>query len=199
MIYILNKKGQNIAYIRVSTVEQNEESQIKQLSFKNIDKYYIEKISGKDTNRPKLNEMLEYVREGDTVYIQDFSRLARNVKDLLNIVDKLQEKGVNLVSLKENLDLNTPSGKLQLTMLGAIYEFEREMLRERQAEGIAIAKAKGKYKGRKKIGYPNNWEEIYKKWKIREITATKAMQLLGLKRNTFYKLIKEYDKKIDIK
>lgn len=83
-------KGQNIAYIRVSTVEQNEERQIKALEEKNIDKFYIEKASAKDTNRPKLNEMLDYIRQGDTVYIQDFSRLARNVKDLLKIVEQLQ-------------------------------------------------------------------------------------------------------------
>lgn len=189
----MENKGQNIAYIRVSTIEQNEERQVEALKNKNISKYYIEKVSGKDTNRPKLQEMLEYVREGDTIYIHDFSRLARNVKDLLNIVEKLQNKGVNLVSLKENLDLNTPAGKLQLTMLGAIYEFEREMIKERQAEGIAIAKAKGKYKGRKKIEFPSNWEEIYTQWKNREITSNKAMELLSLKRNTFYNLIKEYE------
>ena len=190
-----NNKGQSIAYIRVSTIEQNEERQIKALEVKSIDKFYIEKVSGKDTNRPKLQEMLDYVREGDTVYIHDFSRLARNVKDLLNIVEQLKNKGVNLISLKENLDLNSPTGKLQLTMLGAIYEFEREMLKERQAEGIAIAKAKGKYKGRKKIGYPSNFEEVYKKWKTRELTGTKAMELLNLKRNVFYRLIKEYETK----
>lgn len=190
-----NNKGQNIAYIRVSTIEQNEERQIKSLENKAIDKYYVEKISAKDTNRPKLKEMLDYVRQGDTIYIQDFSRLARNVKDLLNIVEQLQNKSVNLISIKENLDLNTPAGKLQLTMLGAIYEFERAMLKERQAEGIAIAKMKGKYKGRKKIDYPINWEEVYNKWKSREITGAKAMQILNLKRNTFYKLLKEYEEK----
>ena len=191
----MNTKGQNIGYIRVSTVEQNEERQQKALADKLIDKMYIEKASGKDTNRPKLKEMLDYVREGDTIYIQDFSRLARNVKDLLSIVDQLQDKGVNLISLKENLDLNTPQGKLQLTMLGAIYEFERAMIRERQAEGIAIAKAKGKYKGRKKITFPSNWEEVYQKWKRREINGIKAREQLGLKRNTFYNLIKEYEQK----
>ena len=191
----MNTKGQNIGYIRVSTVEQNEERQQKALEDKLIDKMYIEKASGKDTNRPKLKEMLDYVREGDTIYIQDFSRLARNVKDLLSIVDQLQDKGVNLISLKENLDLNTPQGKLQLTMLGAIYEFERAMIRERQAEGIAIAKAKGKYKGRKKITFPSNWEEVYQKWKRREINGIKAREQLGLKRNTFYNLIKEYEQK----
>lgn len=191
----MNTKGQNIGYIRVSTVEQNEERQQKALEDKLIDKMYIEKASGKDTNRPKLKEMLDYVREGDTIYIQDFSRLARNVKDLLSIVDQLQDKGVNLISLKENLDLNTPQGKLQLTMLGAIYEFERAMIRERQAEGIAIAKAKGKYKGRKKITFPINWEEVYQKWKCREINGIKAREQLGLKRNTFYNLVKEYEQK----
>lgn len=188
-----NNKGQNIAYIRVSAIDQNEERQVQALESKSIDRYYIEKVSGKDTNRPKLQEMLEYVRQGDTIYIHDFSRLARNVKDLLNIVEQLQNKSVNLISLKENLDLNTPAGKLQLTMLGAIYEFERAMIKERQAEGIAIAKAKGKYKGRKKINYPANWEEIYNKWKYRQLTANKAMELLNLKRNTFYKLLKEYE------
>ncbi len=188
-------KGLNIGYIRVSTVEQSEERQQKALEDKLIDKMYIEKASGKDTNRPKLKEMLDYVREGDTIYIEDFSRLARNVKDLLGIVDQLQAKGVNLISLKENLDLNTPQGKLQLTMLGAIYEFERAMIRERQAEGIAIAKAKGKYKGRKKITFPSNWEEVYQKWKRREINGIKAREQLGLKRNTFYNLIKEYEQK----
>lgn len=189
------EKGQNIAYIRVSTIEQNEERQLKALENKLIDKYYIEKTSGKDINRPELMSMLDYIRQGDTVYIQDFSRLARNVKDLLNIVEQLENKGVNLISIKENLDLRTPSGRLQLTMLGAIYEFERAMIKERQAEGIAIAKAKGMYKGRKKITYPDNWEEIYPKWKHRELTGNKAMQQLGLKRNTFYKLVKEYEQK----
>ena len=173
-------KGQNIGYIRVSTIEQNEERQIKALEVKNIDKFYIEKASAKDINRPKLNEMLEYVRQDDTIYIHDFSRLARNVKDLLNIVEQLENKKVNLVSIKENLDLRTPQGKLQLTMLGAIYEFEREMLKERQAEGIAIAKAKGKYKGRKKIECPSNFEEVYKKWKTRELTGKKAMEIYFL-------------------
>lgn len=188
-----NNKGQNIAYIRVSTIEQNEEKQIKALEDKSIDKYYIDKISGKDTNRPKLKEMMDYIRDGDVIYVQDFSRLARNVKDLLNIVEQLQEKKVNLISIKENLDINTPTGKLQLTMLGAVYEFERSILKERQAEGIAIAKAKGKYKGRKKITHPKNWEEIYNQWKNRNITGNKAMELLSLKRNTFYRLLREYE------
>ena len=177
----------NIAYVRVSTVEQNEERQTEGLKKYNIDNWFIEKVSGKDTNRPKLTEMINFVRKGDTVYVWDFSRLSRSVKDLLELVETLQEKQVHLVSIKENLDTSTPTGKLMLTMIGAINEFERTNLLERQKEGIAIAKSKGKYKGRKKIDYPSNWKEVYNQWKHREITATKAMELLELKRNTFNK------------
>ena len=192
----LYKKGMfkmNIAYVRVSTVEQNEGRQIEGLKKYNIDNWFTEKVSAKDTNRPELKRMIEFVREEDTIYIWDFSRLSRSVKDLLDIVETLQNKNVHLVSVKENLDTSTPTGKLMLTMIGAINEFERTNLLERQREGIAIAKAKGKYKGRKKIEYPHNWKEIYDKWKCRDITGTAAMKELGLKRNTFYKLVKEYE------
>lgn len=188
----------NVAYIRVSTVEQNEERQIKAMENLNIDKYFKEKVSAKDTNREQLKLLLDYVREGDIVYIKDFSRLARSTKDLLEIVELLNVKKVNLVSLKENLNTSTPTGKLMLTMIGAIYEFERANLLERQKEGIAIAKSKGKYKGRKEIDFPSNWEEIYNKYRIREITGTKAMKMLNLKRNTFYKLKKEWETKNNI-
>ena len=123
-----------VCYIRVSSLDQNEARQVEAMKDKGIEKYYIEKISGKDTNRPKLQEMLEYVREGDQVYIHDFSRLARSTKDLLEIVEILNKKGVILKSNKENLDTSTPTGKLMLTMIGAINEFERQNLLERQKE-----------------------------------------------------------------
>jgi len=181
----------NIAYIRVSTIDQNEERQIQAMEKENIKKYFIEKVSAKDTKRPKLLEMLEFARENDVVFIQDFSRLARSTQDLLNIVKELDEKGVKLKSLKENLDTDTSTGKLMLTMIGAINEFERANMLERQREGIAIAKAKGAYKGRKEIEKPDNWAEVYHRWKNRGLTAGKAMELLGLKRNTFYKLVRE--------
>lgn len=186
----------NIAYVRVSTIEQNEERQIQGLEKYGIEKWFIEKASAKDTNRPKLKELLDFAREGDTIYIHDFSRLARSTTDLLQIVEQLQAKGISLVSNKENIDTSTPTGKLMLTMIGAINEFERTNLKERQAEGIAIAKSKGKYKGRKTIERPSNWEEVYSKWKQREITGVAAMDLLELKRNTFYKMIKEYEEEI---
>lgn len=134
--------GKNIAYIRVSTIEQETARQTEIIKKYNIDKTFIEKVSAKDTNREQLQELLEFVREGDTVYIVDFSRLARNVKDLLDIVETLNKKGVKLVSIKENLDTATPQGKLMLTMLGAIYEFERAIILERQRERHCYCKEK---------------------------------------------------------
>lgn len=184
-----------ISYIRVSTVDQHEDRQIKAMESLGIEKWFKEKVSAKDTNRPKLKELLEFAREGDTIYIHDLSRLARSTKDLLELVEELQSRNVQLISLKENLDTSTPTGKLMLTMIGAINEFERTNMLERQREGIAIAKAKGMYKGRKKIDFPTEWELTYNKWKNREITANKAMEILNLKRTTFYKLLNEYENK----
>ena len=135
----------NIAYVRVSSLDQNEQRQNEALQKHNIDKWFTEKISGKNTNRPELQAMLEFVREGDTIYIHDFSRLARSTKDLLEIAEQLNNKGVDLVSNKENIDTSTPTGKLMLTMLGAIAEFERQNLLERQREGIEIAKREKKF------------------------------------------------------
>lgn len=185
--------GTKVAYIRVSTIEQNTEQQRSLLEKYGIDRWYEEKVSAKDTNRPKLQEMLDWVREGDTIYIRDFSRLARSTQDLLDITTQLKEKGVKLVSDKENIDSSTPHGELMLTMIGAINAFERANLLERQKEGIAIAKEKGVYKGRKQIDFPSNWDEVYNKWKHREITGSEAMEQLDLKRTTFYKLVKEYE------
>lgn len=183
----------NIAYVRVSTVDQNEGRQLEGLKKYDIEKWFTEKVSAKDTNRPQLKVMLDFAREGDTIFVWDFSRLARSTKDLLDIVEQLQKKGIHLKSIKENLDTSTPTGILMLTMIGAINEFERANLLERQKEGIALAKQQGKFKGRKSIDYPDNWEEVYNKWKSRELTGAKAMDQLGLKRNTFYKLIKKYE------
>lgn len=185
----------NIAYVRVSTIEQNEARQVEGLKKYHIEKWFTEKVSAKDANRPMLKAMIDFAREGDTIHIHSFDRLARSTKDLLEIVEQLQAKGIHLVSSKENIDTNTPTGKLMLTMIAAINTFERENMLERQREGIAIAKEEGKYVGRKEIRYPASWTEIYKKYKTRELTGTKAMELLGLKRNTFYKLVKEYEAK----
>ena len=177
-----------IAYVRCSTAEQNEARQVEALEKYGIERWYTEKISGKDANRPKLQEMLEYVREGDTVHIHDLSRLARSTADLLVIVDLLAKKGVHLVSNKENIDSSTPTGKLMLTMIGAINEFERTNILERTREGIAIAKREGVYKGRKPIEIPDGWDDAIKSRQSGGITAREAMNRLGLKPNTFYRL-----------
>jgi DNA invertase Pin-like site-specific DNA recombinase len=156
----------------------------------NVEKLYMEKVSGKDTNRPQLQEMLGYVREGDTIVIHDFSRLARSTKDLLEIVELLQSKNVALVSAKENIDTNTSTGRLMLTMIGAINQFERECMLERQREGIRVAKEEGKYKGRKKVQIPN-FKKYYEMYKNREINKTQLAKQLGVSRPTLDKLIAE--------
>ena len=183
-----------IGYVRVSTVDQNEARQVEALKKYGIEKWYSEKVSGKDLNRPKLQEMLDFVREGDTIYIHDFSRISRSVKDLLSLIDLLEAKKVHLVSVKENLDTSTPAGRLMLTMIGAINEFERANLLERQAEGIAIAKAKGKYKGRKAIEINEAFIEGYNKYLARKLSKSALAKELGISRPTLDKLINEYNK-----
>lgn len=180
-----------IAYIRVSSIDQNEQRQIEAMQRYNIEKWFIEKVSGKDTNRPKLKEMLDFAREGDTIHIHDFSRLARSTKDLLDIVEILNSKGITLISNKENIDSSTPTGKLMLTMIGAINEFERTNLLERQKEGIAIAKREGKYKGRKAVSIPD-FNKHYQRYISREISKSELAKELNISRPTLDKLIKEY-------
>ena len=184
----------NVAYVRVSTIEQNEQRQIVALEKHGIEKWFTEKVSGKNTtDRPELNNMIDFVREGDTVYIHDFSRLARSTKDLLNIVETLNAKGVHLVSNKESLDTSTPQGKLMLTMLAAIYEFERQNMLDRQQEGVALAKAAGKYKGRKAIEIDSEVFKVqYDRYKNREINKTELAKVLKISRPTLDKLIREY-------
>lgn len=186
-------KGKHVAYVRVSTIDQNEARQLKALEPYNIDKWFTEKASGKDTNRPKLQEMLEYIREDDTVYVEEFSRLGRSTADLLSIVKKIEDAGAKFVSLKENFDTKTPAGKLQMTMMAAIAEFERAMILERQREGIAIAKREGKYKGRKAIVI-SNIGEYYDKYMHRQATKSSIAQELKISRTTLDKLFKEYVK-----
>lgn len=182
----------NIAYVRVSTVEQNEARQVEALQKYNIDKWFTEKVSGKNADRPQLQAMLDYVREGDTIHIHDLSRLARNTKDLLEIVELLEKKKVNLVSNHESIDSSTPSGKLMLTMLGAIAEFERNTILERQREGIAIAKAEGKYRGGqvKRID-EDLFNTQYERYMKREISKAQLARELSISRPTLDKLLKD--------
>lgn len=180
----------NISYVRVSSPSQSTERQHETLKKYNIEKCYEEKVSGKNTNREKLKEMLDFVRSGDTIYIADFSRLGRNTKDLLDIIEYCDKKGVAVVSAKEDFDTSTANGKLMLTMLSAIYTFEREILLERQKEGIEIAKSKGVYKGRKEKDIPN-FNELYELYCSRQITKKEFAERGGVSRPTLDKILKE--------
>ncbi|MEG0619022.1 MAG: recombinase family protein [Bacilli bacterium] len=190
-----------IGYIRVSTVDQKTDRQEIALSKLEIEKIFIEKISGKNSNRPELKKMLEYVREGDILYIESISRLARSTRDLLSIVEQLQNKKVELISLKENIDTTTAQGRFILTIFGALSELERESILQRQREGIAAARLNGKQFGRPKIQRHKDWDKVITIWKKGEITAIEAMNRLNMNRGTFYRRIKEENelKKIIVK
>jgi len=173
-----------IGYIRVSTQEQNTIRQEVLMKSLGVDEIYIDRMSGKNANRPELQKMMEYVRKGDTV-----SRFARNTRDLLELVEKLTAKGVEFVSRKEAIDTTTPTGKFMLTVFGAVAELEREYILQRQREGIAIAKEQGKYKGRKPIDAPE-FEQVTARWKSGAITAAEAMRTLHMTKTTFYRRAK---------
>ena len=183
-----------VGYVRVSTVEQNEARQIEGLKKHGIERWYVEKVSGKNTDRHKLQEMISELQSGDTVYIHDFSRLARSTSDLLKLVEELNERGIHLVSNKENIDTSTPTGKLMLTMIGAINEFERTNMLERQKEGIAIAKREGRYKncGRKKKDLADGYEDLIQQYVEGDITKVQLAVMLNVSRPTLNRILKEY-------
>ena len=187
--------GAKLGYVRVSTVEQNEARQVEALEKHGIDKWFIEKVSGKNMNRPKLRELLDYAREGDTVLIHDLSRISRNLADLLMLLEDFERRGISLVSLHENIDTCTPMGKLTLSIIGSINEFERANLLERQREGIAIAKRAGKYKGRK----PAEVEDIaavYHDWVTRHKSKAQLARENGVSRPTLDRLLREYESNV---
>lgn len=182
-----------IFYARVSTAEQHEDRQIAQANEIGAERIYIDKASGKNTDRPELKKMLEFARIGDTVYCSDISRIARNTKDLLNIVELLNKNNVIFVSLKENIDTSTPTGKFMLTVFGAMYSLERENILERQAQGIAIAKEKGVYKGRKPKDIDRKkFDKACMEWRNGERTATSIMKEFNLTSPTFYRKVNEW-------
>ncbi|MDD2337243.1 MAG: recombinase family protein [Geobacteraceae bacterium] len=184
--------GQRVGYIRVSSVDQKTERQEVQLAGLKISRCFTEKVSGKDTDRPALKEMLEYVREGDTVIVQSLDRLARNLDDLRKIVKDLTGRGIQVQFLKENLTFandDTPIANLTLSIMGAFAEFERALIRERQREGIEIAKAKGAFKGRKRSMTDSKIAEI----KQRVASGDKKSQIareMGISRATLYAYLK---------
>ena len=185
----------NIGYIRVSTKEQNTGRQYEDFSANGIvlDKIFEEKMSGKNTDRPQLQAMLSYLREGDTLFVESFSRLARSTRDLLNIVTVLTEKGVSFVSLKENVDTTTSQGKFMLTVFAGLYELERDNILERQREGIDLALKEGRSYGRPKATVSDTFSTNYKLWKAGQLKAVDFMKIENIPKSTFYKLVKRYE------
>lgn len=181
-----------VAYIRCSSLDQNLQRQEKMMCEQKAEKIFVDKASGKNTDRDGFKAMMAFVREGDTVIVESISRIARNTRDLLTIIATLTEKGVEFISLKENIDTTTPQGRFMLTVFGALAELERENILERQREGIEIAKTEGKYKGRKPVAVDEaKFRAVCARWRAGEITATAAMKEVGLKPNTFYRRAKE--------
>lgn len=193
---ILLKEGSkmaNVAYIRVSSKDQNTSRQYALLDMQ-VDKVFEEKVSGKNTkDRPQLKALIDYVRTGDVVIVESISRLARNTRDLLTIIEILQAKDVEFRSLKENIDTTTPQGKFVLSIFGALAELERETIRQRQREGIEICLAEGRAYGRPKAVISSTFKINYIAWKKGEITAVTFMRKENLAKSTFYKLVKRYE------
>ena len=179
-----------LGYIRVSTLDQNIDRQEVLMKDLGVDKIFIDRCSGKNTNRAQLQEMMQFARCGDVVIVESISRFARNTKDLLNLIDQLVSKGVQFVSKKEAIDTTTPTGRFMLTVFGAVSELEREYILQRQKEGIAIAKQKGKYKGRSRLD-DSNFDAIYKLWINKQISGVDARKKLGYSKSTFYRRVKE--------
>jgi len=179
-----------IGYVRVSTNEQKTERQETRLKSLDVEKMFTDKASGKNTDRPELKKMMNYIREGDTVIVESISRFARSTRDLLELMSSLDEKDVKFISEKEAIDTATPTGRFMLTVFAAVAELEMEYLRDRQREGIELAKQQGKYKGRKPGEYPD-FEEMLEKTKRGEITAASAMRKLGMSKTTWYRKVRE--------
>lgn len=182
-----------IGYVRVSTEEQNTARQEIMLRELGVDELFVDRVSGKNADRPELNRMMNFVRRGDTVIVESISRFARNTRDLLDLVERLTEKQVEFVSRKEAIDTTTPTGKFMLTVFAAVAELEREYILQRQREGIAIAKQQGKYRGRPPKVYPD-FERIAARWQKGEITAVQAMKQLGMSKTRFYERVKRLKK-----
>ena len=178
-----------VGYVRVSTKEQNTARQEVLMDQLGVERVFTDKVSGKDTDRPELQKMMDFVREGDSVIVESFSRFARNTRDLLDLTAQLKEKNVQFISKKEQMDTETPAGKLMLTVFAAIAEFERDCILERQAEGIAIAKQEGRMGRPKKE--PADFEKLYNDVQSGKLSASKAAKQLGISRSTWYRKVKD--------
>jgi DNA invertase Pin-like site-specific DNA recombinase len=187
--------GQRIGYRRVSTLEQNLGRQLEGVP---VNKVFEDKLSGKDRNRPQLDLALAFCREGDTLVVHSMDRLARNLIDLCQLVKELTAKGVSIQFVKENLTFtgdDSPMATLQLQMMGAFAQFERSMILERQREGIAIAKAEGKYKGRKRSLTPAQAEELRARAALGAVSKADLAEEYGISRETLYTYLRSAENK----
>ena len=175
-----------VGYIRVSTAEQNTARQEVLMQTLGVDAVYIDRMSGKSTDRPELQRMMSFVREGDTIIVESISRFARNTRDLLDLIEKLTERNVKFMSKKESI---TPTGKFMLTVFGAVAELERSYILQRQREGIEIAKERHIYKERKPIEI-SDFGPVVSLWRNGNITAVEAMRRLNMSPSTFYRKVK---------
>jgi DNA invertase Pin-like site-specific DNA recombinase len=185
-------KGQRIGYVRVSSFEQNPERQLDRIE---LDKVFTDKASGKDTLRPELDALQSFVREGDTVVVHSMDRLARNLDDLRHLVQRLTKRGICITFIKENLTFtgeDSPMANLMLSVMGAFAEFERALIHERQREGIALAKQRGAYRGRKKALSLAQVTELRRRITAGEQKATLAREF-GISRETLYQYLKTDD------
>lgn len=184
-----------VGYVRVSTAEQNTARQDVMMEQLGVQKIFTDKASGRSRSaRPELARMLDFIREGDEVVVESISRFARSAKDFLDLVNEIEKKGVRFVSKKESFDSDTPSGRFALTMFAAMAQLEADTIAERRNEGIAIAKAEGRYTGRKPIEIdPELLKEVHTKWYKDEITTAYAIKKLGTSRNTFYRRMWDYE------
>jgi len=186
----LVNKGQRIGYVRVSSYDQNPERQLEHLQ---VDRVFTDTVSGKDTQRPQLQALLVYAREGDTVVVHSMDRLARNVDDLRRIVQSQTKRGVRVEFVKENLFFtgeDSPMANLMLSVLGAVAQFERDLIRERQREGIALAKQRGAYRGRQKTLSPDRVTELCQRAGAGEKKAPLAREF-GISRETLYQYLRQ--------
>lgn len=181
--------GQRIGYVRVNSFHQNSERQLDQVQ---VDRVFTDKASGKDTQRPQLDALLSFAREGDTVVVHSMDRLARNLDDLRRLVQTLTKRGVRIEFVKECLSFtgeDSPMANLLLSVMGAFAEFERALIGERQREGIALAKQRGAYRGRKKALVNNQVVELHRRVSAGEPKAALAREY-GISRETLYQYLK---------
>lgn len=182
----------NVGYVRISTRDQNTARQDVLMEQLGVERVYTDRVSGKNADRPELQRMMDFVREGDVVIVESFSRFARNTRDLLALTDTLKAKGVRFVSRKESIDTSTPAGEFMLTVFAALAQLERETTLERQAEGIAVAKAEGRMTGRPRKA-DDSFEAVYLAVKSGRKSASQGARELGIARSTWYRKAKEYE------